>query len=100
MYDNVLFIDRRGHDDSYLWLPTSTVVTPEYRVMISDCGYNRISEFSLDDGRFIRHVLTKKNGIYRPWCISLQGNLLWVSHKRTDPFISDMNLQCYKLYPV
>ena len=89
-YYNLLFIDSPGRDDGYLWFPTSTAVTPEHTVMISDGGNKRISEFSLDDGRFIRQVLTWKDGIYRPECISLQGNLLWLSGIN--------NIQCYKLY--
>ena len=83
-------IDRRGHDDGYMSAPTSTVVTPEQTVLIADYNNNRISEYSLDDGRFIRHVLTDKEGIDRPECITLQGDLLWVS--------GDNNIQCYKLY--
>ena len=95
---NLLYIDRYGRDDGYLRYPTSTVVTPEHTVLIADLSNNRISEFSLDDGRFIRHVLTDKEGIYRPRCISLQGDLLWVSHRVTDSLDSDMNIRCYKLY--
>ena len=87
---NLLYIDRYGRDDGYLRYPTSTVVTPEHTVLIADRDNNRISEYSLDDGRFIRHVLTDKEGIDRPWCISLQGDLLWLS--------GDNNIQCYKLY--
>ena len=96
--NNLLYIDRLGHDDGYLGLPTSTVVTPEHTVLIADYRNNRISEFSLDEGRFIRQVLTSKDGIYSPRCISLQGELLWLSYRVTGSFISDMNIQCYKLY--
>ena len=81
IYYNPLYIDRS---------PTSTVVTDEKTVLISDHYNNRISEYSLDDGRFIRHVLTDKEGMYRPECISLQGELLWMS--------GDNNIRCYKLY--
>ena len=66
------------------------MVTPEQTVLISDQKNKRISEFSLGDGRFIRHVLTRKDMIHGPWCISLQGNLLWVS--------GDNDIKCYKLY--
>ena len=86
---NLLYIDRFGRGDGNLSFPTSTVVTPEHTVLIADRGNNRISEFGLDDGRFIRHVLTE-DGIYRPRFISLQGDLLWLS--------GDNNIQCYKLY--
>ena len=86
---NLLYIDRYRHDDGYLRYPTSTVVTPEHTVLIADQDNKRISEYSLDDGRFIRKVLTG-DGINRPQCISLQGDLLWVS--------GDNNIQCYKLY--
>ena len=95
MYHNLLFVNRPGYDDGDLCFPTSTVVTPEHTVMISDTNNNRISEFSLDDGRFISHVLSEKDGLYKPECISLQGNLLWVSDylDNTDHY----NIQCYKL---
>ena len=92
-----MYIDSPGRDDSYLGHPISTVVTPEQTVLIADYNNNRISEFSLDDGRFIRQVLTDKEGIYRPRCISLQGDLLWVSYRVTDSLDSDMNIRCYKL---
>ena len=77
-------------DEGILMYPTSSVVTPEQTVLIAEYGNKRISEFSLDDGRFIRQVLTDKEGIYMPRCISLQGDLLWLSY-------SD-NIRCYKLY--
>ena len=96
MCNFLLFIDRPGHDDDGdLDGPTSIVVTPEHTVMISDFINDRISAFSLDDGRFIRHVLTEKDGIDSPRCISLEGNLLWVSYDlvNTDHY----NIRCYKL---
>ena len=98
IYDNLLYIDRLGSDDGYLGLPTSTVVTPEQTVLISDWDNNRISEYSLDDGRFIRQVLTNKEGIDSPRCISLQGDLLWVSYRVTRSYNSDRSIKCYKLY--
>ena len=96
MYNNLLYIDRYGHDDVYLTFPTATVVTPEHTVLISDYYNNRISEFSLDDGRFIRHVLTDKDGIYKPECILLQDNLLWLSYYSVNTL--HYNIRCYKLY--
>ena len=74
------------------------MVTPEHTVLIADPGNKRISEFSLDDGRFIRHVLTHHDGINKPRCISLQGGLLWLSYDVTDSYPLDMNIRCYKLY--
>ena len=73
------------------------MVTPEQTVLIADRGNNRISEYSLDDGRFIRDVLTE-DGIYKPECISLQDDLLWVSYRVTDSRYSDRNIRCYKLH--
>ena len=91
-----MYIDRYGRDDGYLRYPTSTVVTPEHTVLISDWNNNRISEFSLDDGRFIRHVLTEEDGINRPRCISIQGNLLWVSYDLVNT--GHYSIKYYKLY--
>ena len=85
-----------GSDDGYLDRPTSSVVMDEHTVLITDYSNNRISEYSLDDGRFIRHVLTDNNGVYKPRCISLQGGVLWMSYDlvNTDHY----NIRCYKLY--
>ena len=97
-YNNQLYINRYGYgDDGNLRYPTSTVVTPEHTVLIADRENNRISEYSLDDGRFIRHVLTE-DGINSPQFISLQGDLLWLSFDVTDSYNSDKNIRCYKLY--
>ena len=70
------------------------MVTPEHTVIICDYGNKRISEFSLDDGRFIRHVLT--DGMYKPQCLSLHGNLLWLSDYLENSVY--FKIQCYKLY--
>ena len=98
MYYNLLFIDSPGRGRGDLVSPTSTVVTHEQTVLISDMYNDRISEFSLDDGRFTRHVLKRKDGINSPQCISLDGKLLWVSYDVTASLDSDKNIQCYKLY--
>ena len=87
-----MYIDRYGRDDGYLRYPTSTVVTPEHTILIADGDNNRISEYCLDDGRFIRQVLTEDK-IYSPQCISLQGDLLWLSDD-----LDNYNIRCYKLY--
>ena len=97
MYHNLLFIERPGHDDDNLWYPTTSMVTQEHTVMIADHYNHRISEFSLK-GRFIRHVLSRKEGIYHPQWLSLQGNLLWLSYTVKDSLVPDKNIKCYKPY--
>ena len=79
----------RGSGDGQLWYPYSTIGSPDGSIIISDQYNGRVSLFTIQ-GRFIRHILTRSDGLYRPHAMSNSLPYLWLTVYR--------GLRRYKLY--
>ena len=83
-----------GSGDGQLSLPDSAIGLPDGSVIISDCYNNRVSLFNIC-GRFVRHLLTRSDGLHRPRAMSISLPYLWLTDDRRS-YIS--RLYRYKLY--
>ena len=84
----------KGSGDGQLWYPYSAIGLPDGSVIISDYNNHRVSLFNIQ-GRFVRHILTRSDGLSRPWDMSISLPYLWL----TDYLGSDIyRLYRYKLY--
>ena len=79
----------RGSGDGQLYNPHSAIGLPDGSIIISDYDNNRVSLFNIQ-GRFIRHILTRSDGIYHPYAMSISLPYLWV--------VDNDELYRYKLY--
>ena len=79
----------RGSGDGQFNTPNSSIGLPDGSIIISDVYNNRVSLFTLQ-GRFVRHILTRSDGLYRPWVMSISLPYLWV--------VDNHRLYRYKLY--
>ena len=79
----------KGSDDGQLHYPDSAIGLPDGSVIISDTGNNRVSLFNIH-GKFVRHILTRSDGLSYPYAMSISLPYLWVVDINT--------LYRYKLY--
>ena len=83
-----------GSDDGQLSYPYTAIGLPDGSVIISDIGNNRVSLFNIK-GRFVRHLLTRSDGLSEPVYMSISLPYLWL----IDYWGSDIyRLYRYKLY--
>ena len=80
----------KGSGDGQLDYPQSAIGFIDGSVIISDYDNNRVSLFTIQ-GKFVRHILTRSDGLYRPWAMSISLPYLWVVH-------GGGRLYRYKLY--
>ena len=92
-WDLIRTIGTRGSNDGELNYPISAVVSDEDTIIISDYWNHRISEFSFN-GTFLRHLLVRSDGIYRPFSMSYYYPHLWLVYGDYPPF----KLYRYNLY--
>ena len=78
-----------GSGDGQLDRPTSAIGLPDGSVIIIDTGNNRVCLFTIH-GKFVRHILTRSDRIYRPRAMSVSLPYLWVD--------DTPSLYRYKLY--
>ena len=78
-----------GSGDGQLSYPQSAIGFPDGSVVISDRDNNRVCLFTIQ-GRFVRHILTRSDGIYHPYAMSVSLPYLWV--------VGNNRLYRYKLY--
>ena len=69
-------IGTKGSNDGELRGPTSAIVSDEDTIIISDHYNDHVSEFSFN-GTFLRHLLVRSDGIYRP---DYYYPHLWLTH--------------------
>ena len=87
---NQLFtFGRRGNADGQLNSPWSTAYTTE-GILVSDTSNHRVCLFSFD-GKFIKHILTNKDGIKNPMGLFFLSPYLWVTSH------SFPSVKCFKL---
>ena len=67
-----------GEEDGQLRSPCCVTATPYGSLIAVDRGNHRISEFNID-GTFVRHVLTKEDGIEYPLDCSYEYPHIWVT---------------------
>ena len=79
----------RGSADGQLYNPWSTAYTTE-GILVSDTSNHRICLFSFD-GKFIKHILTNKDGINGPMGLTFLSPYLWVTSQ------SPSSVKCFKL---
>ena len=79
----------RGSGDGQFNRPNTSIGLPDGSIVICDVYNNRVSLFSLQ-GKFVRHILTRSDGIYRPWVMSISLPYLWL--------VDNFRLYRYKLY--
>ena len=84
----------RGSGDGQLDYPVSAIGLPDGSVIISDYNNHRVSLFNIH-GRFIRHILTLPDGLYRPYGMSISLPYLWLIDNLGYPIF---RLYRYKLY--
>ena len=84
----------KGSGDGQLDSPQSAIGLPDGSIIISDSWNDRVSLFNIK-GRFIRHILTRSDGLSDPDAMSISLPYLWL----TDYQGSDIyRLYRYKLY--
>ena len=83
-----------GSGDGQLLYPIAALGSPDGSIIISDNGNARVSLFNIK-GRFIRHILTRSDGLYIPDAMSVSLPYLWLIDSRT--WFSH-RLYRYKLY--
>ena len=79
----------RGSADGQLRDPWSTAYTTE-GILVSDQSNHRICLFSFD-GKFIKHILTNKDGINYPMGLTFLSPYLWVTCQYPS------SVKCFKL---
>ena len=79
----------RGSGDGQLNYPHSAISLADGSVIISDQYNNRVSLFNIQ-GRLVRHILTRSDGLSGPRAMSISLPYLWVVGRGT--------LYRYKLY--
>ena len=79
----------RGSGNGQLDNPYSAIGLPDGSVIITDFNNNRISLFNIQS-KFVRHILTRSDGLSGPTVMSISLPYLWV--------VSDGGLYRYKLY--
>ena len=78
-----------GSGDGQLYYPYSAIGLPDGSIIISDFPNYCVSLFNIK-GRFVRHILTQSDVLYRPMAMSISLPYLWVVDINT--------LYRYKLY--
>ena len=84
-----------GYGDGWLYGPLSAIGLPDGSVIICDFYNNRVSLFNIK-GRFIRHLLTRSDGLYRPLAMSISLPYLWLIDYQRSTGIH--GVYRYKLY--
>ena len=79
----------QGFGDGQLNYPHSAISLADGSVIISDQYNNRVSLFNIQ-GRFVRHILTRSDGLSEPRAMSISLPYLWVE--------GSGRLYRYKLY--
>ena len=84
----------QGSGDRQLVKPRSAIGLPDGSIIISDWDNYRVSLFNIK-GRFIRHILTRSDGLYHPYVMSISQPHLWLIVYWRYP---NYRLYRYKLY--
>ena len=79
----------QGSGGGQFYRPNSSIGLPDGSVIISDVYNNRVCLFTIH-GKFVRHILTRSDGLYHPWVMSVSLPYLWV--------VDSYRLYRYKLY--
>ena len=83
-----------GSGDGQLNRPHTAIGLPDGSAIISDHYNNRVSLFNIK-GSFIRHILTRPDGLYHPGEMSISLPYLWlIDYRGSDIY----RLYRYKLY--
>ena len=85
----------RGSGDGQLYRPHSAIGLPDGSVIISDQYNKRVSLFNIQ-GRFVRHILTRSDGLLGPRAMSISLPYLWLIDYQG--FNTYNRLYRYKLY--
>ena len=84
----------KGSGDGQLSDPRSAIGLPDGSIIISDYNNKRVFLFNIK-GSFMRHILTRSDGLYHPRAMSISLPYLWLIDYRGS-FID--RLYRYKLY--
>ena len=84
-------IGRYGTSDGSLTYPYAAVASDDNTIFVSDRDNHRVAEFSFD-GTFLRHLLVRSDGVYKPRSMSYSYPYLWLVHGRPP------KLYRYKIY--
>ena len=83
-----------GSGDGQLYFPYSAIGLPDGSVIISDTDNHRVSLFNIK-GRFVRHLLSRSDGLSDPGYMSISLPYLWlIDYQGSDIY----RLYRYKLY--
>ena len=80
----------RNYDCSSLYRPASTCVTPA-GFLVADSYNHRVSYFTIE-GHFVQHVLTDKDGLWRPRDLCYRPPFLWVTQYSVS---TPCEIRCY-----
>ena len=83
-----------GYGDVQFNLPFSAIGLPDGSVIISDTYNARVSIFTIQ-GKFVRHILTRSDGLSHTWDMSINLPYLWLTDYMVWPIY---RLYRYKLY--
>ena len=79
---------RQGQADGQMRHPWRTTFTKQ-GILVADEFNHRICLYSIQ-GKFIKHILTRNDGISNPWGLLFTTPFLWLSH-------GGPSVKCYKL---
>ena len=83
-----------GSGDGQLYGPVTAIGLPDGSIIISDRNNGRVSLFNIH-GRFIRHILTRSDGLSEAWSMSISLPYLWLIDDQGSDIV---RLYRYKLY--
>ena len=83
-----------GSGDGQLQSPYSAIGLIDGSVIISDGNNDRVSLFNIK-GRFVRHILTRSDGIYRPGAMSISLPYLWLTDKQGSKIYRSYSFKLY-----
>ena len=86
----------RGSGVGQLYTPYSAIGLPDGSVIINDRNNNRVSLFNIQ-GKFVRHLLTRSDGLSYPEAMSVSLPYLWLINYQGAPNYY-YRLYRYKLY--
>ena len=79
----------QGQAEEQMWNPEGTIFTKQ-RIVVADNSNYRISLYSAE-GKFIKHILTRDDGIGNPVGLSFTRPFLWISQDGPS------SVTCYRL---
>lgn len=66
-----------GNDTSKTFDPSMVCCDVSYNILVSDYSNDCVHVITAD-GQFVRYLLTSQNGLFKPYCLAIFNNCLWI----------------------